>query len=110
VQYLAKQNLAFRGSADQIYQPHNGNFLGLVELIAKFDPIMREHLRRIQSDEIHDHYLGKTIQNELISIMASKVQEVITTCTKQVKYYIIILYCTPDVSHQEQFSFDHPIC
>ena len=75
-----------------------------MELIAKFDPIMKEHLRQIQSDDIHDHYLGKTIQNELISIMGSKVQEEITTWTKQAKYYTIILDCTPDVSQQEQFS------
>ena len=62
VQYLTQPNLAFRGSVDRVYQPHNGNFLGLVELIAKFDPILKEHLRQIQSDDIHDHYLGKTIQ------------------------------------------------
>jgi len=50
--------------------------LGLIELIAKFDPIIKENLRRIHDDEIHDHYLGKSIQNELISIMALKVKEV----------------------------------
>jgi len=65
---------------------------------------MKEHLQQIQSDDIHNHYLGKTIHNELISIMESKVQEAITTWTKQAKHYIIILDCTPDVSHQEQFS------
>ena len=77
IQHLAEINLAFWGSVDHLYVPNNGIFLGLVELIAKFDPIMKEHLRRIQDDEIHDHYLGKSIQNELISIMGSKVRTVI---------------------------------
>ena len=57
VQYLPQLNLAFLGYIDWVYQPHNGYFLGLVELIAKFDPILKEHLRQIQSDDIHDHYL-----------------------------------------------------
>ena len=48
VQYLAENNLAFRDSVDQLHQRSNGNFLGMVELIAKFDPVMKEHLRRIQ--------------------------------------------------------------
>ena len=43
VQYLAENNLTFRGSFDQICQPQNGNFLGMVELIAKFDPVMKVH-------------------------------------------------------------------
>ena len=41
IQHLAEKNLAFRGSVDRLYEPNNGNFLGLIELIAKFDPSQR---------------------------------------------------------------------
>ena len=104
VQYFAENNLAFRGSVDRLYQSPNGNFLGIVELIAKFDPVMKEHTRRIQSEVIHYRYLGKTIQNELINIMGSKARETIITLIKKAKYFAIILDCTPYVSHREQFS------
>jgi len=75
IQFLAQHNLAFRGSPEKVNQGSNGNFLVLVELIVKFDPVLQEHLRRITSDEIYDHYLGKRIQNELIISMACKVTE-----------------------------------
>lgn len=104
IRYLAEHNLAFRGSVDKLFKTHNGNFLGLVQLISQFDPVMKEHLRRIKDSEIHDHYLGKQIQNELINLMGDKVRETIVKKIKSVKYFAIILDCTPDISHQEQMS------
>jgi len=91
IQFLAQHNLAFRGSSEKVNQRDNGNFLALVELIGKFDPVLQEHLRRITSDEIHDHYHGKRIQNELITLMADKVKETILDSARQAKYFSIIL-------------------
>lgn len=104
VQFLSERNLPFRGPEEHIGSPHNGNFLGVVELLGKFDPVMEDHLQKIQNKQIHDHYLGKRIQNELINIMGQAVLQEIILRIKAAKYFAIILDCTPDISHQEQMS------
>ena len=104
VQFLAERNLAFRGSIEIIGEPSNGNFLGLVELLAKFDPVMGEHLRCVTNAEIHDHYLGKRIQNEFIDVVADAVVKAILRDSKNAMYFSVILFCTPDISHKEQTS------
>lgn len=103
--YLAENNIAFRGTSDKLYTPNNGKFLGLVQLIGKFDPVMQEHLRLATTGNISDHYCGKDIQNELIDLMGEKVRSEIVSRVKISKYYSIIADCTPDISHIEQLSF-----
>ena len=106
MQFLAEKNLAFRGTNKNVRNEsvHNGNFLGFVELVEKFDPVLDKHLRKIKTHEIHNHYLGKDTQNELLDIMATATLNEILKRVKAAKYYAIILDCTPDISHQEQMS------
>ncbi|KAL5818735.1 hypothetical protein ACOSQ4_022577 [Xanthoceras sorbifolium] len=45
---LAIHNLTFRGLNDTLGDDCNGNFLGLLETIAVFDPIMQQHFQLIR--------------------------------------------------------------
>lgn len=108
VQYLAGQCLAFRGESCQLFAPNNGNFLKLIEMLSKFDPIIAEHLNNVQKSKdfkLHmPSYLGNKIQNEIIALLSEEVVKHIISNVKKAKYYSIILDCTPDVSHVEQIS------
>lgn len=104
IQFLGSQNLAFRGTSDQLNNRENGNFLKLVEFVGKFDAVIAEHLRKITSKESYVHYLGKNIQNEIIQMLGSMIREQIVSEVQKSKYYSVILDCTPDVSRTEQMS------
>ena len=46
--YLAFRNLPFRGITNTLDEPDNGNFLGIIELLAKYDNILNDHLQNVR--------------------------------------------------------------
>jgi hypothetical protein len=66
----------------------------LVKFLSKYDPVLREHFRRIHENQIRDHHFSHKIQNELIEVMASEVMETIGNKIKCVKNFAISLDCT----------------
>jgi hypothetical protein len=44
VEFIAKHVLAVRGSTEKFYQNSNDNFLGLIEILAEFDSIVKEYI------------------------------------------------------------------
>lgn len=108
IQYLASCCLAFRGTSNRLYDKNNDNFLKAVEMVAKFDPVMSEHLRRIKFSNEEGtrmpHYLGDMFQNEIITSLSKSIQNTIIGKVKEAKYFSIIVDSTPDSSRNEQVT------
>ena len=57
-------------------------------MLVKFDLVVQEHVRRITNVDIHFHYLGRNIQNELILLLAHAIKNEIIRKIKQAKYIL----------------------
>lgn len=105
VKSLAMRNLPFRGS-DQIFgSPHNGNYLMMLETIAKFDPFLQEHIKIYGNPgKGKTSYLSAATCDEFINLMGKHVLDKIIAEVKLHKYFSIIVDSTPDVSHADQLA------
>lgn len=108
--FLGERGLAFRGSSQQMYDPSNGNFLGILELIAHYDPILQEHVTKVSESQKRDHrlqchYLSSDSQNEFIHLCAEEVRNAILMERESAKYFAIMVDATPDSAHVEQTTF-----
>ena len=52
----------------------------------------------------HTLYLASTICEELISLMGSKVLDIIIEELKSAKFYLVSVDSTPDVTHSDQLT------
>ncbi len=63
---LSERGLAFRGKSNRVGDLDNGNFLGILELISHYGPVLCGHLEKVgKSQEAHEraqvHYLSPDI-------------------------------------------------
>lgn len=108
--FLGERGLALRGENEVIGDHSNGNFLGVLELISRYDFVLREHIENVKkSQDVHRRlqvtYLSPRIQNEFIDICAGRIVEVILKEREEAKYYSIIVDATPDSALVEQTTF-----
>ena len=107
---MGERGLSFRGDTHTIGDVHNGNFLGIIELISHYDPVLREHVTKVRESQkvgkrLQAHYLSKDSQNEFIHLCADKVRHCILEERSSAKYFSIMVDATPDISHTEQNTF-----
>lgn len=103
--YLARQNNAFRGHDEHWSSSNQGNFLELVKLLGKYNPLLSAHLSKIQSVQKNRlTFLSNVSQNNMLSVMGEMVREEILKRVKQAGVFSIIIDTTTDVSNLEQFS------
>ena len=98
------------GLSQRIGDPHNGNFLGIIELVSRYDPVLQLHVNKMgeaqrQGNRVPVHYLSSDSQNEFIAACAGQVQAKILYNLKEAKYYSMIVDATPDSAHMEQTTF-----
>lgn len=108
--FLGERGLAFRGNSHLLGHPRNGNFLGILELLSHYDPVLEEHLKKVRSSQeahkrLQVHYLSPDSQNEFIECCADQVRNAILKEREEAKYYALMVDATPDTAHVEQTVF-----
>ena len=102
---LCERGLRLRGSNEIIGSKSNGNFLGIMELIAKFYPFLAQHFNiRANRGSGHTSYLSKTTIEEFVLLMHHRVLQTIGEKLSSAKYFSVTVDSTPDISHLDQLT------
>jgi hypothetical protein len=77
----ASRNLPFWGKSLNLDDVYNGHYLGLLELLSNYDPLLHEHLQKFRDKKKGarlTHYLSPERQNEFSGICGQGVFENMT--------------------------------
>ena len=90
VKFLSSRGLSFRGDNEILGSQHNGNYLGSLELISKFDPFLSEHLKRYRNTgKGNPSCLSATICDEFVPLMGNKTVGLNPLTTETSKVFLI---------------------
>lgn len=105
VSFLASRGLTFRGNSHNFGSKQNGNYLGCLELVAKFDPFLSAHIANYgNKGKGNVSYLSSNICDEFITLMSNTVIDKIVSEIKERKYFSLIVDSTPDVTTRDQLT------
>ena len=110
--FLAKRGLPFRGITEKLGDPHNGLFLGICELLARYDKVLELHLAAVKEAQDSNRrmqvtYLSKETQNEFIECCANAVRTRLLKEIEDSKYYAVIVDATPDTGPWSKMSLSY---
>ena len=78
ITFLCECGLPLRGKDEIVGSKCNGNYLGVMEVLASYDPFLSEHIKKYANKgKGHTSYLSSTIYEELISLMGDKLLKTI---------------------------------
>lgn len=105
IKFACERGLALHGGNETLGSPSNGNYLGMLELIAQYDNFLLQHIQKHANvARGHTNYLSAKICEELIEVMGKRVLNEITSRIKESRYYSVSLDSTPDESHVDQLT------
>ena len=98
-----KQHIALRGHRDdqvQFAEPptlNEGNFIAILRLLAEGNTVLKEHLI---SGPQNARYTIKTVQNEVIGVIADTIREYFRKCPEKNPHFSLIADETTSQGHE----------
>ena len=89
----SKQEISFRGHDESENSLNKGNFLEILGLLAKHDPIVDD---RLLHGPKNAKYTSHMIQNNIIAVMASLVRKQICSSVQKTQFYSLMVDETKD--------------
>lgn len=89
----ATQNIAQRGHRETEEAANRGNFLEILEMIVKHDPVVEKKMKGKQNAK----YTSSVIQNEILDCLANMVREEIIQEVKESEVFSVIADETKDL-------------
>lgn len=95
IKFLIERGLPFHRADELLHSPHNGKYLGILELIAQFDPFFKEHMETYGGKGRGITYdLSSNICEELIGMIGDRTKQAIATELQPAKYLSVIVDLT----------------
>ena len=105
IKFLVSRGLPLRGKDEIFGSAHNGNYIGILELLAKYDVFLSQHISEYANKgRGHTSYLSSTICEEFVGILGNKVLAVICAELSNAKKISVSVDSTPDVTHVDQLT------